>query len=156
MKKLVTLLWIWLLIINNSNAQTSINAAGGDFENENATLSYSIGQIFYQTDEIMEGVQLPYNISEIVGIDDLPGIFLNISVYPNPTQDFLELKIETENFDFNDVIYQITDVNGRTIKSVQILDFHTIVEIENFPKGIYFFEVKTNSNTYKTFKIVKN
>jgi hypothetical protein len=53
------------LVINLCTAQTSLNAGGGDFENGVVTLSYSIGQVFYETDVINEGVQLPYNILEV-------------------------------------------------------------------------------------------
>ena len=156
MRKALLLLGIGLLAINYSVAQTSLNAGGGDFESANVTLSYSIGQVFHETTVLNEGVQLPYNIVEVVGIDDIDGIFLKISAYPNPTSDFLELRIETEDFDYNNVVYQISDSNGRLIKSGNILDFQTVVSMQNLSSGVYFLEVRTKNNTVKTFKIVKN
>ncbi|MCL2074818.1 MAG: T9SS type A sorting domain-containing protein [Marinilabiliaceae bacterium] len=156
MKKIVLIIGISLLLINYSAAQTSINAAGGDFISEDATLSYSIGQIFYETDILNEGVQLPYNILEMVGIDEVENIFLNILAYPNPTQDFLELRIETDGFDFQNVFYQISDNNGRLLISDKIQDFQTVISMEKFPKGVYLLKVKTKDNVLKTFKVVKN
>jgi len=154
--KHLLILAISLSTINLCTAQTSLNTAGGDFKSETVTLSYSIGQVFYQTDNLIEGVQLPYNIFEYDGIDDIEGIFLKISAFPNPTSDNLELRIETLDFDYQNAIYQITDMNGRLIKSDKILDFQTIVSMEKYQKGIYFLEVKTKNNVLKTFKIVKN
>jgi len=156
MKKSILFLGLSLLIINISVAQTSLNAAGGDFVNESSSLSYSIGQVFYGTDIVYEGVQLPFNILEIVGIEDVKGIFLNISTFPNPTKDFLELRIDSEEFDYNNVIYQITDINGSVVISDKVLDFQTIVSMQNLASGVYFLEVKSKNNTVKTFKIVKN
>ena len=156
MKKIVLIIGISLLLINYSAAQSSINAAGGDFISEDATLSYSIGQIFYETDILNEGVQLPYNILEMVGIDEVKNIFLNMLAFPNPTQDFLELRIETDGFDFQNVLYQISDVNGCLLISDKIQDFQTVISMEKLSKGVYLLEVKTKDNVLKTFKVVKN
>jgi hypothetical protein len=154
MKKIL-LLAISLLIINLCTAQTSFNAAGGNVKNAGVTLSYSIGQVFYETNILNEGVQLPYHIMEIVGIDDLEGIYLNIIAYPNPTSDYLELKFETNEFDFKNVQYQITDINGHQLKSEKIESFQTNISMENRLKGVYILEVKLKNKTIKTFKIVK-
>ena len=155
MKKII-IFAVCLFSIKTITAQTSLNAAGGDFKNADYTLSYSIGQVFYETTTINEGVQLPYNILEQIGIKDIEGIFLNISAFPNPTSDFLELRIDTKDFDFKNVLYQITDVNGRAVKSEKVNDFQTVISMGSLPQGIYFLEVKTKSTVLKTFKIVKN
>jgi len=155
MKK-VYIIAISLLSINLCTAQTSFNAAGGNINNESVSISYSIGQIFNETSSLNEGVQLPYNIFEIVGIDDIENIFLNILAYPNPTSDYLELKISMSDFDYSNVLYQITDINGRMVKTEKITDFQTLISMENLPQGIYILEVKTSKNKSKTFKIVKN
>jgi hypothetical protein len=155
MKKLVFLA-LCLLSINIITAQTSINAAGGSIENAGVSFSYSIGQVFYETNILNEGVQLPYNIIGVVGIEDIDSIFLNIAAYPNPTSDFLELKIETKDLDFKNVRYQIFDINGNHLKSDKIDGFQTIISMENALLGVYILEVKLKNKTVKTFKIVKN
>ena len=91
----------------------------------------------------------------IVGIEDVEGIFLNISAFPNPASDFLELRIETQEFDYQNVLYQISDINGKLIKSDKILDIRTVISMQNLPQGVYLLEVKAKNNTLKTFKIVK-
>jgi len=156
MKKIFLILGISLFMISYSTSQTSINAGGGDFKNADVTYSYSIGQIFYGAGVLHEGVQIPYNIFEVTGIEDVKDIFLNMSVFPNPTSDFLELRIEKEDFDYKNVNYQISDNNGRIVKSNEIINFQTFISMENLPSGIYFLVVKTKLNTVKTFKIVKN
>jgi hypothetical protein len=154
--KRIILLALSLLTINLMTGQTSLNATGGSVTNAGVTLSYSIGQVFYETNTISEGVQVPYNIMEITGVEDLGGIYLNIAVYPNPTSDYLELKFETKELDFKDVRYQIFDINGNQIKSDNLHSFQTNISMENTLKGVYIMEVKLNNKTVKTFKIVKN
>ena len=148
---------IYILTVNICMAQTAINVAGGDVKNSTATVSWSIGQTFYQSSEsnLTEGVQQPYEIFNI-GINDTEAISLNLVVYPNPTPDFLELKIEDKNFDFKTGSYQITDINGRVIISEKISDFHTQISMIKFMQGIYLLEISVERNTVKTFKIIKN
>jgi hypothetical protein len=145
-----------LLVINLCTAQTSLNAGGGDFENGVVTLSYSIGQVFYETDVINEGVQLPYNILEVSRIEDLDGIFLNIIAYPNPTRDFLELRIENEGFDFKTAKYNITDIKGNTVKTGTVNTELSRISVEELPKGTYLMEILDRSKSIKVFKVIKN
>ena len=158
MKKTLLILGISLLIINYSQAQTSFNAAGGDIESSEAKVSWSVGQTFYTADvsNISEGVQLPYEVMTITGKNDLEAISLNLVVYPNPTSDFLELKVEDTNFDFKSGAYRIADIKGSILISEKINDFQTRISMENLPKGVYLLEVSSGEKNVKTFKIVKN
>jgi hypothetical protein len=155
MNKTILVLAFSLLSINLCTAQISLNAAGGDFVNHNATLSYSIGQLFIQTNSPNEGVQIPYNIVDISGIDNLKDISFNLVVYPNPTSDYLELKIDNKDFDFNTGYYKITDINGNTIISEKISQPYNKVAVSNLSKGTYLLEVIDGNKTLKTLKITK-
>ena len=147
------LITVCFFVVNFCTAQTVINSAGGDVRNETASVSWSLGQTFYN---INEGVQHPYEIMIITGIDDMKAISLNIAVYPNPTSDFLELKINEQEFDYKTGYYLISDINGKLLKSEKINDAFTLISMEKYPKGIYTVEIKTNNKTVSTFKIIKN
>ncbi|NLF43456.1 MAG: T9SS C-terminal target domain-containing protein, partial [Bacteroidales bacterium] len=59
---LFTSLWITGL-----SAQNSINTSGGNASSTDGNMSYSVGQVFYNTSQgtngsIIEGVQQPYEI----------------------------------------------------------------------------------------------
>lgn len=82
------------------HAQETPIASGGDATGSGGTVSYAVGQIVYATDtattgSVAKGVQQPFEISVVTGINEL-GITLGVSVYPNPTTTFLHLQIESE------------------------------------------------------------
>lgn len=68
-------------------AQEKIIATGGDASGSGGSVSYSVGQVTYQTHigtngSVSEGVQQPYEISIITGIDEAEGINLTVLAYP--------------------------------------------------------------------------
>ena len=80
-------------------AQESINAKGGDASGSGGYMSYSVGQVAFQTHtgadgSIAEGAQQPYEISVITAIGKANGITLSIAAYPNPVSDYLILSID--------------------------------------------------------------
>jgi opacity protein-like surface antigen len=87
--------------LSTVSAQTRVNATGGNASGSGGSASYSVGQVAYQTKtgssgSVAEGVQQPYEISVVSGIEKAIGISLSVSAYPNPTTDFLQLKVESE------------------------------------------------------------
>ena len=77
-----------------------------------------------------------------------------MTVFPNPTTNFVVLKVE--KYEVADLIYQLIDTNGRLIESKKILGEATTVDINNYPATIYFLQVLDNNKAIKTFKIIKN
>ena len=80
-------------------AQTSINTAGSKAAGSGGTISYSIGQIDYQThtgtnSSVAEGVQQPYEISVVNATEETIDIKLSVSVFPNPATDYLTLEVK--------------------------------------------------------------
>ena len=74
----------------SSQAQEAIPTAGGEATGSGGTVSYTVGQVNYQTasgtnGSISEGVQQPFEIS-VTSTNDISGVSLNVKAYPNPTQ----------------------------------------------------------------------
>ena len=77
MKKLrISFLAIILLLFfyANLNAQNALTAVGGDIQSDNGSASYTVGQLVYTQksdshNTALEGVQQPYEISIISGVD---------------------------------------------------------------------------------------
>ena len=139
-------------------AQETTDASGGEASGSGGTVSYSVGQIVYTTSSgtngsVAQGVQQPYEISVVLGIEEANGIHL-MTVFPNPTTNFVVLKVE--KYEVADLIYQLIDTNGRLIESKKILGEATTVDINNYPATIYFLQVLDNNKAIKTFKIIKN
>ena len=157
--KLSALLFLGLGL-TGLQAQTSVNATGGDALGSGGSASYSVGQVAYQTHtrtsgSVSEGVQQPFEISVVTGIEEAKDIFLNVSAYPNPTTDYLELKVE--NLQLSELSYKLYDISGKVYQNKEIGNSITKIEMQNLPQGIYFIKViDTKNKEVKTFKIIKN
>lgn len=92
MKDLI--IFILLAIAFNVNAQEYNPASGGNASGGGGSVSYTVGQVAYNsntgvTGSVSQGIQQPYEILVVTGIEDAPGITLQYSVYPNPAKDIL-------------------------------------------------------------------
>ncbi len=143
----------------NALSQEAITVSGGDASSSTGSVSFSVGQILYTTSTgttgtVSHGVQLPYEIFDVTGIDDIPGISLTVSAYPNPTSNFLTLQVESiEGLNLH---YQILNVNGMVVETSKISENQTRLVFENRSLGLYFLRVFDEKKIVKTFKIIKN
>ena len=71
-----------------------------------------------------------------------------LTVYPNPTHDFLSF-----NININDFTVKMMDTNGRLVRNWKMSSEKTI-DISFAPKGTYFLAIQTNTKTF-TKRIVK-
>ncbi|MCF8276022.1 MAG: T9SS type A sorting domain-containing protein [Flavobacteriales bacterium] len=138
-------------------AQESINASGSELSGSTGTISYSIGQVVYHTNSLpggsmAEGVQQPYEISTVLGID-IPEIVLQLSAYPNPTTDVLNLVIG--NYNYEDLSYQLYDVAGKLLLDGNIVDSSTAIRMDQFAMATYYLTIADSQKPIKTFKIIK-
>lgn len=77
-----------------------------------------------------------------------------ISLYPNPTGDFLN--VEIENFDNNSTnSVSIIDVSGRVITRVVASENITQFEVYSLPAGVYLVVIQIENNI-NSFKFIKN
>lgn len=162
MKRLKTVaITIFLITGSSVFAQESTVATGGDATGAGGTSSYSVGQVVYTTNtgtngSVAQGVQQPYEISVTTGVD-VETIQLEMVVYPNPTTDYLKLKIDASaSLNNQQLSFQLYDIQGKVITTNQVTDNTTTIEMVNYPKGTYFLKVADNSKLVKTFKIIKN
>jgi len=142
-------------------AQVAIPATGGNASSSGGTVSYSVGQVVYSTNtgtngSVAQGVQQAYIISTTTGIDD-KSIDLSYKVYPNPTTDYLNLKLI--NFQSSTYSYQLFDISGKMISSEAIITDETSISMKTFTGGTYLLkivETKTGATKeVKSFKIIK-
>ncbi|MCK5815719.1 MAG: T9SS type A sorting domain-containing protein, partial [Flavobacteriaceae bacterium] len=86
-----------------------------------------------------------------LGINET-AINLALSVCPNPTTDFLTLKVErTEG-----LTVLLYDLQGRVITNKTINSTSTNISLEAQPSAIYFLKVVKNNQIVEVFKILKN
>lgn len=147
------------LFYNGIRAQQSLNTSGGDLSGTNGSVNYSVGQVFYTTSvsangSVAQGVQQPYEISVVTGLEKASGILLSCSVYPNPTTDFLNLSIG--NYNIKNLYYQLYDGNSKLIEEKKITIENERISMVELATGIYFIKVREDDQELKTFKIIKH
>ena len=154
-----------LLIPFHCLSQQAVVSSGGDAEGSGGSVSYTIGQIFYQTHgaeyTLSEGVQQPIEISVVNVVTPDPGISLR--AYPNPARDHLML--ETEQLVSEKMEYRFFDSHGRLVENRKITDQKTRISLSHLEAGVYFLHVfQTNDPLNQqasrvremiTFKIIK-
>ena len=151
-------LLIFLFSISIINAQQNTTSSGGEAIGTGGSASYSIGQIDYISSSdsnfsVSQGVQQPFEISVVLGLEENQ-IKLNLTAYPNPTNDILFLSIE--NGVNQELTYQLIDLQGKIIEKNVIKNNTTEVNVAHLEKAIYFLNITENNKSIKTFKIIKN
>ncbi len=138
-------------------AQEAIPASGGNALGISGSVSYSIGQITYSANTgasgiESQGVQQPYEILVITGIEAWE-VTLQCAVFPNPTTDFLYLKVE--NFSHSNFSYQLFDIQGKLIETNKVDGNLTGISMRSLPSENYILKVISGEKAIKTFKIIK-
>jgi hypothetical protein len=159
MRKLIFTIGL-VLIIFITNAQTVspelISSSGDSFSNATYQLDWSVGECatvthsagdYVLTQGFHQGV---YVISEVENIQT----DLCISVYPNPTTDFISLKIE--NLNNESIQFTITDLSGKILHNAEIKSNLEQINFTDFALGTYFISITKQNQLVKSFKIIKN
>jgi len=145
--------------ITGLQAQESVNATGGNASGSGGSTSYSVGQVVYTTNagtngSVAQGVQQPFEISVVTGLEEAKDINLVIAAYPNPTTDYLQLQVESEKL--NNLSYQLFDTNGKLLETKKIEGNQTSISMSNLVSANYFLKVIQENKEVKIFKIIKN
>ena len=145
---------------STATAQEAIPATGGNAIGSGGSISYSVGQVVYTTNtstangSVAQGVQQPFEISVVTAIEMAKEINLSVSAYPNPTTDFLILKIEGDVK--TQYIASLFDITGKLLQSQKITSNQTNIVMSNLVPATYFVKITDGSKEVKTFKIIKN
>ena len=160
MKKIYSLIFI-LLGVTAAFAQSAIVPVGGDARNNNGSVSYTVGQIAVQYSAnndgsitVLEGVQQPYEIMTI-GVDEYPQIVLNAVVYPNPTQNLAQLKLNGYEIPTGGLRAILYDGNGKQLQHIIITEDITPFQSGQYATGTYYLELRDSQRVLKTFKVIR-
>ena len=147
-----------LLTIGGLYGQENILASGNNSSGIGGSIAYSLGQVFYSNytgtnGSVTEGVQQPYEISVVLGIDVID-IDLELYVFPNPVSNYLNLEIgDINRYAFS---YQLLDMNERIIQSRKLTSNSTIIDMERLSAATYFLNIRDGQRIIKTFKVIKD
>ncbi len=152
-------LFLFLIGMAGLQAQVAVTTTGGNASGSGGSSSYTVGQIGYTTNtgtngSVAQGVQQPFEISIVIGVEEAKEIELLCMLYPNPTTDFVNLKLH--NFKVENISYQIFDFNGKLLEIKKVEGSETSIGLKNYADAVYFLKVFQGEKELKTFKIVKN
>lgn len=142
-----------------SYAQKTVSASGGNATGSSGTVSYSIGQVAQMSLSgtnglLIQGVQHPYEIQVVTSVESEAANSIALSAYPNPTSDFLNLKVE--DYTSAATIYQLYNANGLLLESKAITSNETIITMKELFAANYLLKITQGNKEIKTFKIIKN
>ncbi len=89
-----------------------------------------------------------------LGTSDFGLDTINISIYPNPVQDYISIQTDLTR---NDLVVELINELGQVIKTSIILQGSTlsVISTETVYNGIYFIKVSEGNNS-KSFKVIIN
>jgi hypothetical protein len=138
-------------------SQEVISASAGAATGSLGSGSYTVGQVFYTTHtaatgSVSQGVQQPFEFQTLSN-PALTTVNLTAVTYPNPTKDFIILKITDSAL--HNLRYTLFDVNGKAIASGLITESSTQIQLKYLAIGAYILKVSQQNESLKTFKILK-
>lgn len=149
------------LLISTSTfsfSQKNTVGSGGNASGAGGSLSYTVGQIDYTSQSSSsgntnQGVQQPFEFYKIssTGIEET-GKF-EVNLYPNPTNEFIILKI---NSSLDELSYQLFDMTGRIVSQGTILSNETKIDARDYTPGQYQLSIFQQEKEIESFKIIKN
>lgn len=144
-------------------SQEVVVFSGDSYQNDNFSLDYSFGQLFYQSnpDSDYTGVRTTYKegVHQVYFVD--AGIrSLNFDViakaYPIPTKGVFNISLDLDVNDFEGLSYSIHSPQGQLISNGMVKTNPFSVDISEFSTGVYFVYIYSNLNKTKLIKIIKN
>jgi len=161
MKRITTFIVFLLSLAGATFAQSAIVPLGGDTQSNSGSVSYTVGQIAVESAAnsngsvtIAEGVQQPYEIMT-VGVDEYPQIALNAVVYPNPTENLAQLRLNGFEIPSDGLRAILYDGNGKQLQSLMVTDDLTAFQIGQYATGTYYLELRDGKRVLKTFKVIR-
>ena len=157
MKLFSSVLLFILFFSTNFFCQQAIVPSGGDHNGSGGSISYSLGQSSYTTNNAAsgeisaEGVQHAYEIYAYSTVNELNSS-ININISPNPTADILHLKIN----EFESYSYSFYELNGKLSNSNKIIHKNTSLNLQMLARSTYILKVFKKNQFIKSFKIIKN
>lgn len=161
MKLLISCLAVfYALSLSGLNAQEVISSAGTQSSSTGTSavsLAWTVGEPVIGTVSngsytLTQGFHQPRISSSAVDDAVIPG--LSLDVYPNPSTDELNLRINEG--DLSQFQYTLITLEGKTLILKKISKNLTRIDMNTYSAGSYFLKIiAKNGKPVKTFKIVK-
>lgn len=151
--------WVFFLLrVFGLSAQEAIISVGNNASSLGGSVSFSVGQVFFNTDtyenaSVQQGVQQTYEIKVFTEREVSKGIQLECVVYPNPTSDFLVLKMI--DFKVEELEYKLYNNAGMLLDSDVVDKNEMCINMRIYFPATYFLKIIQHNQEIKVFKIIK-
>ncbi|NQW42143.1 MAG: T9SS type A sorting domain-containing protein [Bacteroidetes bacterium] len=164
--KLIVLLGAAMLMGTMSYAQSialqSVNSGGAKMSQANGSLSFTVGELVVLNLSDSEGNTLGGGFTAgarltTLSIQETNAAVLDVKVFPNPTSDLLNIRINHSTIE--QVMVSITDLQGKEVYNGLYAGISNTIGINTtaYAPGTYFLSLKNNtSQVLGTYKIIKN
>ena len=157
MKKVVVFLSLFIGGVQILSAQNNVVSAGNSTATSAGSLSYTLGYLSTSSVSqggavVSEGLQHAYEIYNTSSVSEASTHF-NISVYPNPSVDVLNLEMDKQSQAC--FTYQLFDLIGKKISEAATLEEKAQIDMKAMSSGNYLLVVKQDQNVLKSFRIIK-
>ena len=137
-------------------AQQVVATAGSSFSATTGSISFTIGESIAQTmssgdKTLTMGFQQPGITVSI--ISELKYLGYEITAYPNPVSDELNLRLSRDGL--NELQYILCDMNGKVILQKNLEGLITKIPFGQLPSGFYILKITDGVKELKTFKVIK-
>lgn len=132
----------WYCVASGDISETTISGLNAETQYKVMVCEYNqnLDLIKYQD---APAVQNPITVLASTDITDFNDA--GFSVYPNPASNAITIQV-SENEKIKSI--EMTDLSGKTIMQENIYSQKTNIDLSTLPKGVYFINVKSTTNTY--------
>jgi hypothetical protein len=81
---------------------------------------------------------------------------ITISLYPNPSNDFIQINASLPENILTEFTYSITDINGKFVCSTKMITQSVKLSKSDFGKGMYFLNIAYKNQIFKSEKFIFN
>jgi len=154
MRIITFIMFLLFLFTLEINAQEVVSAGGDNFSNSTLSVSWTIGEPISET--YSAGSQIltqGFHQSKlsVIGIYDISSADMLISLFPNPTQDFVNLTVAN----YENLTFQLFSFDGKLVQTNKVLSEKTEIKMNNLSSATYFLKILKGNKLLKTYQIIK-
>lgn len=154
MKKVIYTIPLIFLCLSTQAQQNTVSS-GGEANGTGGSASFSVGQIDYinnatTSGSMHQGVQQPFEFFHDLSVDNAS--LIDISLFPNPTNELVIMKLESFISDLNYILY---DNKGKSILNGKIVENETALDMSLCAAGEYHLSLFRDQEKFQSFKIIK-
>ena len=151
------LILLILLCATSLQAQEVVTTAGSYGETTSGSLSWTVGEpvietITNGTNTLSQGFQ--QSKLAVTAINDLKFPGIELSVYPNPTNNYLTIEVKTDKQ--RDLLLSLFDINGKLILQKKMAGNKQTIKMQNYKPATYILKVSEANKEIRTYQIVKH